>query len=506
MQVSLLTTTIAERLPEILESVRHLGPELLLLAGLVVVIIADLFLPEDNKTVLNWLAMIVTLMLVAVCILQWHNPGIDFGRPLFGTLLYQDHLSVFFKIIIALGGFFTILMQMGERRDKGQGEFLSLVLTLLLAGLFMTMSRNLMSIYLSVELISICSYALAGFRFRESGAEGSLKYILFGAMSSAIMLYGFSWFYGLTGTLDILDPAFIKGLAAASPALLATATIMTLAGLFFKASLFPFHIWTPDVYEGAPTPVVALLSVVPKLAALVILLRLVQVLSPSTGAAHALSFPLQPFLIIVSILSMLVGNFSALLQKNPKRMMAYSAIAHGGFLLGAVAAGSTSGMRAMLFYGFVYLLMNFGAFFFFYIAGRRLGIEEMEGYKGLGKKNILASLCLLVIMVSLTGLPPTAGFSAKLFLFTAIYEAFAQEGSALLLVLFVIGLLNTVVSLFYYLKVPYYLFFKEKGTSDSPSPFRIPDLIFLSTATILLLALFLGSHWLMQWVNIVSFA
>lgn len=504
MPLSIYMAAITGTLPAILDSLRYLSPELLLTAGLLVLIIADLFLPDDTKSVLNWLAMIVTLLLVIMCLLQWHGPAAVTGKSLFGGMLYLDRIAVFFKIIMSLGGFFAILMQVGERRLRGQGEFLSLLLCLLLAAHFMSMSRHLLSIYLSIELISICSYALAGFRFRESGTESSLKYILFGALSSAIMLYGFSWMYGLTGTLQLHDPAFLEGLANAAAPMLTTALIMTFAGFFFKIALFPFHTWMPDVYQGAPTPVVALLSVVPKLAALLILLRVVQALD--FGGPLQPEFPLQDFLIIVSILSMLVGNFSALLQKNPKRMMAYSAIAHGGFLLGAIAAGNVLGMQALLFYAVIYLFMNFGAFFFFYIAEKRMGLEEMADFKGMGKHALVPSLCLLVIMVALTGLPPTAGFSAKLLLFSAIWDAFRQEGSALLLTLFVFGLLNTVVSLFYYLKVPFYLFFKEEGTPKAGSPFKVLDHIFLSVATILILLLFFGSHWLMQWVNIITFA
>ena len=321
------------------------------------------------------------------------------------------------------------------------------------------MSTNLVMVFLSLELISISSYILAGFSFDKSGGEGSLKYFLFGSIASAIMLYGFSLLYGFTGTLDFTAQVFFDRLQTQTSPLLMVAGFMAMCGFLFKMAAVPMQPWAPDVYEAAPLPVIAYLSVAPKLAAVGIFAKFIL-------AMHLFGqgeFDWQLIVAAVSILTITVGNLSALSQRNPKRMMAYSSIAQSGFLLVGIAAFLPQGIQFMLFYGAVYLLMNYCVFvYLMYFEGN--GLTSMATYSGLGKKFVWAGAGLTIALVALTGLPPTAGFTAKLLIFSSLWEAFLATDKSLLVWLLIFGLLNTVISLFFYLRIPYYLFLRAGAT------------------------------------------
>jgi NADH-quinone oxidoreductase subunit N len=355
----------------------------------------------------------------------------------------------------------------------------------------MTMSVNGLSIYLSIELVSIGSYLMATLGSNKKSGEGGLKYLLFGALSSAVMLYGLSFLYGMTGTLDLTSEVFATQLAENHPAILLIVGFLTLAGVLFKLSLVPFHIWAPDVYEGAAIPVVAFLSTAPKVAGLLVLMRLLSVLSVD----------FQRLTAVLALASILVGNLSALWQNDLKRLLAYSGIAQAGFILVGLVAFNQTGFESATFYLTVYVLMNLAAFLLIDLIGE--GNTDLQSFTGKGATFPFLSICFTVIMIALVGLPPTAGFTAKLFVFSALWEANQLGGDGLLITLLVVGLLNAIVSLFYYFKIPFYLFFKPNISVIVSNRKSLLGEIVALLLTVTIIFLFLKTDWLIDWIKML---
>jgi NADH-quinone oxidoreductase subunit N len=313
------------------------------------------------------------------------------------------------------------------------------------------------------------------------------------------MLYGFSVFYGMTGTLDFTSPDFFNSLIEHPSPMLLIAGFMGLAGFLFKMAAAPMHPWAPDVYEAAPVPVIAFLSVAPKVAALGILTKFLL-------ALHLFGqgiYDWQAVIAVISIVTITFGNFSALWQKNPKRMMGYSSIAQSGFLLVGVAAFLPEGMHFMLFYAAVYLLMNFAVFIYLGFFEKQ-GIFSISSFSGQGKVFTWASAGLAIALIALTGLPPTAGFSAKLFIFSGLWEAYEATRKSLLLWLLFFGLLNTVVSLFYYLRIPYFAYIREGGGLVAQKNAAFQNFLGL-ILVVLIVVIFLMPGLLMGWINKINF-
>lgn len=307
-----------------------------------------------------------------------------------------------------------------------------------------------------------------------------------------------SWLYGFTGTLDFTSVQFVNGLYLVPLLPLSIALVMTMAGFVFKLGAFPFHIWSPDVYEASPTPFVALLSALPKLAGLTLIFRFVQVLD--------LDFAnWQLWLGIIAIASMTIGNFSALWQKDAKRMLAYSSIAQAGFLLVGLIAFSESGETAALFYGVIYLIMNFAVFFLIQLFENKEGRIPFDNFRGKGNQEPWIGALLLIVMISLAGLPPTAGFNGKLFVFSALWESWNSSGQDILLWVFIFGLLNTAVSLFYYLKIPFFMFFKKPSEELSLNNKLQIDRIWGTILVCPLLIWFFKSDGLLDILNSINF-
>lgn len=446
---------------------------------------------------LTGLTIILSLVVSIIHFNTYTTPA-----PLFNGLIRSDDYSSFFKILLDAGALLTVLMSV-KNTDTTSGkfntEYYALILVATLGGHLLTMSLNFIMVFLSLELLSISSYVLAGYSFTRKGAEGSLKYFLFGSVASAIMLYGFSILFGITGTLDFSSVQFAEQLTQHATPLVLVASMMALAGFLYKAGAAPMHIWSPDVYEAAPMPVVAFFSTVPKLAG-------IAVLSKFTLAINLFGhnpFDWQLVLSLIAILTITVGNFSALWQKNPKRMMAYSSIAQSGFLLIAIVCFSIQGSHALLFYSTVYLVMNFSVLFCLQ-AFEKNEITSIPEFSGLGKQSVLLSIVLFVGMIALAGIPPTGGLTAKLFVFAALWDSYEQTGKGILLWLLVFGLLNTVVALFYYLKIPYYAFIKstESNRSLQNTPF---ENFFALILVVLILFLFIRPDMLMGWLNTINF-
>ena len=446
------------------------------------------------------LSLVLLLLSMFFIVFNWESYSVP--QKLFNGFLRSDDFSACFRILFDIGGILTVFMTW--RRAKEQlhlSEYYTLILSIVLGAHLLAMSMNLIMVFLSLELISISSYVLTGFSFSKSGAEGSLKYFVFGSVASAIMLYGFSVLFGLTGTLDFSSAEFIDQLLHKDSLLFFVGALMALSGFLFKIAAVPLHPWAPDIYESAPMPIVALFSVVPKLAGMAVLTKFILAINIFGQSAYDWQFVIS----LVSMLSLTAGNFSALLQKNPKRLMAYSSIAQTGFLLVGVSAFLPQGVHFLIFYAFIYTLANYLVFFYLQYF-ESIGMKTLASFSGAGKSHPVAGILILVGFISLTGLPPTAGFTAKLFIFTSLWEAYHLSGKMILLWLLVFGLLNTVVSLFYYLRIPYYAFIKDR---DAESVIRTNILTFENllglVLVLVILVLFFNPGLLMGWINKINF-
>jgi NADH-quinone oxidoreductase subunit N len=495
-------------LQQILQDLPLLYPELIMSAGALLAILGALIFPRPWR---NGGLAALSLLTIGLALYFLLRNGLPVEtQHLLGRTLQLDHLAVAFRLLVLLAGGLTVLFSIREARGLS-GEYYALLLGLLVAASLMPMASHLLLIYLSLETASICAYLLTAFSGGRQGAEAGLKYLLFGAVASAIMLYGMSLLYGFTGTLDITAYAFKSGLLSLNipqlPVLLAA--LLVLAGFLFKISIVPFHLWAPDAYQGAPLPIAALFSTAPKLAGLALLLRFLSHFMESGLIFAGLRFDWQLILGALAIASMLIGNLAAVWQQDVRRLLAYSSIAHSGLLLAAVLVFRELGYKALLFYAFIYLLMNFAAFILVSLLKAETGSYLLKDYKGLGSKLALPSVLLVVVMVALTGLPPTAGFTAKLFLFSALWEGYSSGGSKMLLYLLLTGVATSVVALFYYLKIPYYLYMK-KAPEDVPEGVAERGLAagsllwerFLAgLLTLLLLLFFFRADWVMDWIN-----
>ncbi len=485
-----------DQLQQIYESVSLLIPEVIITATLLITILLGLTLKANKHFVLKLLAFISYGS--SIFIIIHHLP--TEATTLFGGMMRIDTFSSYFKILFLTGGILGIWIS-GPQKENTSAEYLLFFHAVILGSCLLASSMNFIMVLLSIELISLSSYLLAGFGFDKKSAEGSLKYFLFGTVATACMIYGFSLLYGFAGTLDFSSDLFVQNLIERASPLLLIGGLLTLAGFLFKITAVPFHFWAPDVYESAPTPVVAFISVVPKLAGITVLTKFTLAINLFGQSGYNW----QVILSVISLISILVGNLSAIAQKNPKRMLAYSSVAQSGFLLIGLVTFSIEGIHFLLFYSAVFLIMNFLVFNALNQFETAWGERTIPSFAGLGTLSIIPSFALLIGMVSLTGLPPTAGFTAKLFIFGSLWGSYQQSGEPIVLALFIIGLLNTVVSLFFYLKIPYYLFIKEKKDSLDPIKFDFSCNLLSLILVIALFYLFISPGVLMGWINKITF-
>ena len=463
----------------LLQGLYSILPETLVVATALSVLFIDLVLPEENKRVLCGTSLVgIALSLFAVYAM---GPAKVSG---FSGAVVHDGLGAFFEIVILSACALTLLMATGYSEWEGthKGEFYSLLLLSTSGMMFMAKGTDLMTIFLGLETLSIPIYVLVGFhRGRMSSIEGALKYFLLGAFASGFLLYGIALLYAATGTtkLPVLASLLYDPRLAADPMFLAGVGLL-LVGFAFKVSLVPFHMWTPDAYEGAPTVVTAFMSAAVKAAAFAALIR---VLLPTLGGLQPV---LWKVLWVLSVLTMTVGNLSALLQDNVKRMLAYSSIAHAGYILVGLVSGDVLGGQASLFYLLVYAFMNIGAFGVVMLIARK----EDEGYDikhlaGIGFQYPALAGLLTLFLVSLGGIPPTAGFVGKFYLFSAAVKN-GYIGLA------VIGVLNSAVSIYYYLRLVVYMYMiPAEGEVPVPRPPRLAFSLALcaSAAAVLVLGI-----------------
>lgn len=466
----------ASQVPSLMQSIREgipfFLPEIVLIATFVCVIITDLFFP-GKRSLYTFSAGITGLLISLICSV---NQLEALGEPLrlFQGSLTLDRTAGIFKIlfggIVLVYAFFIRGNKRLQDHVKGPGDLYLLLPGVLLGLNLMAMSSGLLTIYLSIEMISIASYLMVGYvSDSPKQSEAAMKYALFGGVCSAIMLYGISLLYAFTGTLILSDAAFMKGLSEMPQAAVAIAVILVLVGIGFKLSFVPLHFWSPDVYEGAPIPVTAFLSTGPKLAGFAVLLRFLEPYYTFQSSGQTI-FDFMPVLSLIGISSMIAGNFAAIWQNNIKRMLAYSSIGHTGLLMMAVVVHSSNGTKALLFYLMMYAIMNMAAFIFAAKIEEGTGAINISDYRGLGKKFTLEMVCFVVILMSLTGLPPLAGFIGKVLIFTAAIEHYSATNSLWMLFLLIAAAITTVVSLFYYFKIPLNAFLRssEKVTGTVP--------------------------------------
>ncbi|MDX1627656.1 MAG: NADH-quinone oxidoreductase subunit N [Fulvivirga sp.] len=491
---------LADKLLIIAESLGFVVPEVLITIAIIVIIVLDLI--GKNKFY-KGIILFAFLSACMIWMLSFAQLNIGEKRPLglFLGMIRIDQLSTLWKLIIDTGLIITVLIQLRRHQSRYGAEFLSFMFFIVLGAHFLIMSNHLLMVFLSIEIMSIGAYVLTTYAFKAQGYEAGMKYLLFGGIASAVMLYGMSLIYAYTGTLQFFSPDFNEALLKINMLPLLVAGVMVLAGILFKITAAPMHIWAPDTYELAPTPAVALFSTIPKLAGLAVLIKwLLAVNVFGLG-----NIPWDKLVGAIAILTLTIGNFSALWQSNVKRMLAYSSIAHSGFLLIGLVAFSVTGLQSMLFYAGIYLLMNMAIFLLVNFFESKYNLISFADYKGAGKVFPYFTALMVIILIALTGLPPTAGFTAKLFVFSALWEKYSVTGENWVMFLFAFGLFNAVISLFYYLKLPYLMIFKEGGVVKKKKFDVLEN--FLGTILVLaLLLLFFKPDWLMNMINNVNFA
>ncbi len=450
-----------------LGSLEYYGPEMGLIAAVLLIVAADLIVKEHRTKVLS----VAGIALAALAysggsslnfLLSGVEPQLLFGGLEgggTGLIVFDDFTHVFrvlFAVVSGLIVLFVVPGMLDEGASTGErhnpGEMLMLLMVLTLGMNMMAASCNLLMIYLSIETVSVISFVMAGFKIGDrKSSEGALKYVIYGGVASGVMLYGMSWIYGLTHSFDLGEISVALSAMQAKSGTFPEAAFIGVAcmlvGFGYKVSAAPFHMWTPDVYEGAPTPVTAFLSVGPKAAGMAVLIRF---FADGLDASSASDAPWTVVLGCMAMATMTVGNLSALNQENVKRMLAYSSIAHAGYMLLGFCVFTQTGITAIVFYVVAYCFMNLGAFLIVMaIAETNGGDESMAAFRGLGRRAVVPAAVMTVFLVSLAGIPPLAGFVGKFYIFSALLES----GGSWNWVLAVVGVLNSVVSLFYYARV-----------------------------------------------------
>lgn len=441
------------------------APEIVVLVTALSVMIVDLFLGKEQKGRLAWLSLVGVLAAAGLSYYIW-----DGTDPALQNMLVADGYALFLNLVILTAAALAILfsVEYTARTGLALGEYYTLLLLSTAGMMLMAAAINLMTIFLALEILSIALYVLVGLNRAElRSAEAALKYFLLGAFASGFLLYGMALIYGQVGTTALGGiREHVASLGGEFPALLAVGLGLMIVGFGFKVALIPFQMWTPDAYQGAPTSVTAFMSVGAKAAGFAGLGRVVLYAFGDPASGLSLYGEWVWVLAVLAALTMTVGNLAALRQSNLKRMLAYSSIAHAGYILVGLAAGNELGTSAVLFYLFAYAFMNVGAFAILIAVGRfegtTAGGETLDEFAGLGSRRPGLAAAMTLFMLSLAGVPPLAGFLAKL----NVFGAAVQAG---LVWLAVVGVLNSVVSAYYYLRVVVSMYMKE-GALDEAAP------------------------------------
>jgi NADH-quinone oxidoreductase subunit N len=431
----------------------YILPELVLTAGALIVLVVDVLLPRGKRANLGWLTLaMLAVTLYALTPFRATHVEVAHG------LIAVDGFAFFFKVLFLVAAGITTLMSMRYLEVEGAspGEYYFLILCATLGMMIMAGGIDLITIFIGLETMAVSFYILTGFiKPNQRSNEAAVKYFLLGAFSLGILLYGMSLMYGLSGTTNLRTMATLLVGQERDPRL-ELAVILVVAGVGFKIAAVPFHMWAPDVYEGAPTPVTAFLSVGSKAASFAMLVRIFMEGLPSMSPDWRLLF------YVLSVVTMTVGNVAAVSQSNIKRMLAYSSIAHAGYVLIGIVAGTERGVTATLIYLLIYSFMQLGAFAVIVLLRRQDVIgDELKDFSGLHSRNPFAAFAMLVFMLSLGGIPPTAGFMGKFWLFSAAIDAHYYW-------LAFIGVLNSAISLYYYVRVVVFMYVKTEIIGSEP--------------------------------------
>jgi NADH-quinone oxidoreductase subunit N len=470
-----------------LASLEFFYPEIALTGAIVLLTILDLFV--TNKRTLAYVGLAAAVVSLGYTVDLYGTPP----ALLFHQMVVLDNFSLFFKVLSLVAVIVAIWMSIGSKEvaQLHLGEYYIVLLTCALGMFFMASANNLLMAYLGLELASLTSYILTGMLpHNRRATEAALKYLIYGGVASGTMIYGMSWVFGLSGSLDYTAINASMSQAGANQVALYVAFVFILVGFGYKMAFAPFHMWSPDVYQGAPIPFTAFLSVASNAAGVAVLIRFfypgVSTLAPDGNW----TFPhvgWSDLIMYLSIATMTLGNLSALNQRNVKRLLAYSGIAHAGYVMLGLVALNAAGLNAILFYTVAYLIMNLGAFLVVMVIANATGREDIDAYRGLARRGgAFVAVCMAVFLLSLTGLPPTAGFIGKLLLLASIIQNHFY-------LLAVIALLNTVVSLYYYMHIVKVMFLDEPNPAD-PQVQTMPSAVPLLGVFTLLTVLF-GLFW-----------
>ncbi len=462
------------------EHLTSLMPEIFVAIAAMALLLIDLFIAQDKKSITAWLAITVSLIaaLLSVNVMQSEAVTAFYG------FFLLDHFAVLAKVLICLGTAFGMVLSIQYMKDEEHlGEYYVLMLFATLGMMLMASANNFIIMYLGLELMALCIYVLVGYQRKVlRSSEASLKYFILGALSSGMLLYGVTFLYGVSGSFNFAGIG--TGLAAAGAdahTAIMLGLVFVIAGLAFKVSMAPFHMWTPDAYEGAPTPITAFMSVGPKVAGFVVFIRILADALPSLQNEYTM------ILTGLAVLTMAVGNLAAIAQRNIKRMLAYSTIGHVGFIMLGLIAANTDGYAAIMVYMTIYMFMNMGAFAIIILMNRE-GIpgELIDDFAGLSRVRPVYAMAMGLLMFSLAGIPFLGGFWAKYAVFMAAIEA-----GHLYLVLY--ALLFSAVGAFYYIRIVKYIYFDEERVAfnfEESSPMQLTVLV--TTIAIVVLGIFPG--------------
>jgi NADH-quinone oxidoreductase subunit N len=457
-------------------------PEIILTIAATLLMVLDPLIKKRSSSAFGNIAILAFIAAIVASIQGYGNPGTAFGG-----MLIVDGFGTFFRILVMVVGILTVLASYRflNVQDAETGEFHSLLLFSVAGQCIMVTANELIVIFIGLEISSIASYVLAGYlRDDKRNNESALKYFLLGSFATAFFLYGIALIYGATGTVDLTAVrAAQAGANAPNPLFIGIAAALMFVGLAFKVSVAPFQVWAPDVYQGAPTPVSAFLSAGPKAAAFAIFLRIFMTAFEPIGQGW------EPLVWIAALLSMTIGNFAALLQSDMKRMLAYSSIAHAGYVLVAMTARTDIGEAAAMFYLAAYAFMNIGAFAVVtHLSGKGERYTSIDDFSGLAQKQPLTAAMLTIFLLSLIGVPLTGGFFGKFYIFKAALESH-------LVWLTVLGLLNSAVAAYYYLRILVVMYMKEPSEAAANAEPLSPGLgaaLILPAAATLFLGIFPG--------------
>lgn len=484
---------------DLIKSISLFKPETTLIVTFMLAMILDMAF-KKSKNIAGYIA-IAGLVIAGIFLFQ--QTGVNYKA--FANLLVIDSFGQFMKFIVLMSSLIIIVFSFFSNELHNAhtklGEYYTLIIGMTFGMFLLVGSANLIMIYVAIETMSISSYVLAGYtREVKRASEASLKYVIFGAVSSGIMIYGISILFGLTGSLNLFEINQFLSVNNVATLPLLLSGLMILSGFGYKISAVPFHFWTPDVYEGAPVTITAYLSVASKAAGFAVLLRFFKTglldSVPGTSEAWQLlgNIDWHYVIAVLAVLTMTLGNLVAVWQTNMKRLLAYSSIAHAGYLLMAVSVMNDNGVSAVLIYFVFYMLMNLGAFFVVQLIANKLDSENIDEYNGLGYRSPVLAVCMTVFLISLAGLPPTSGFIGKLYVFSSVINSGY-------IWLAIIGVLNSVVSLYYYAKIIRNMYLRDVESAKTKlvfSPVTIAIVLMLAIPSLLFGVYFTP---IVEWAN-----